>query len=204
MKTPQRNFVVEFRSGRRQPKAGATSIWGDTDFKALVREAEDRAPHLFNSNEALGTPDEGGALPPSPMNSGSAIDHAGDADGVRAVIPSVDGAAVEGPEQHGADFPAAEPSAQVQEVQSVSLPRRTPSGTPRKLAVRTVTRAITPIVMVMNEDQTGQALVAWGPVSPDDVAALDAENKRLKRLLVEQLRAQNLQLRKMLERFDIT
>jgi hypothetical protein len=40
------------------------------------------------------------------------------------------------------------------------------------------------------------------PISLGEVAALDTENKRLKRLLAKQLRAQNLQLKKMLERFD--
>jgi hypothetical protein len=38
----------------------------------------------------------------------------------------------------------------------------------------------------------------------DEVTALEAENKRLKRLLAEQLRAENLRLNKMLERFDVT
>ncbi|MEK1929289.1 MAG: hypothetical protein AAAC47_05785 [Pararhizobium sp.] len=47
MKTPQRNFVVEFKPGRRQPKAETASIWGNTDFKALVREVEDKVPYLF-------------------------------------------------------------------------------------------------------------------------------------------------------------
>ncbi|MDW9414265.1 hypothetical protein GOB15_07320 [Sinorhizobium meliloti] len=38
--------------------------------------------------------------------------------------------------------------------------------------------------------------------SLDELATLEADNKRLKRLLAEQLRAQNLWLKKMLERFD--
>jgi hypothetical protein len=45
---------------------------------------------------------------------------------------------------------------------------------------------------------------AADPISFDEVAALDAENKRLKRLLAEQLQTQNLQLKKMLERFEVT
>lgn len=43
----QRSFVVEFKSSRRQPKAQGTSIWGDADLKALAREVEDQAPHIF-------------------------------------------------------------------------------------------------------------------------------------------------------------
>ncbi len=52
MKTRQRQFVVEIKGGRRLPKAQAASIWGSTDLKALTREVEDRAPHLFSSAEA--------------------------------------------------------------------------------------------------------------------------------------------------------
>jgi hypothetical protein len=201
MKTPQRNFVVEFKSGRRQPKAGPASIWGNTDFKALVREVEDRVPHLFNSNEAPGTPEEGGDMPPDPMSSGSASEYAGDANVAPAAIPSVDGAEFEGPQQHATDFPTAETGAQVQEIQPASLPPATAKSTRRK---RAPTNAIAPIVMVTNDDRSAPSMDALDPVSFDEVAALDAENKRLKTLLAERLHAQNLRLRKMLERFDIT
>lgn len=43
----QRSFVVVKKNSRRQPKAQASSIWGDTDFKALAREAEIDAPGIF-------------------------------------------------------------------------------------------------------------------------------------------------------------
>ncbi|WP_439617264.1 hypothetical protein [Shinella sp.] len=43
----QRSFVVVKKNSRRQPKAQASSIWGDTDFKALAREAEIEAPGVF-------------------------------------------------------------------------------------------------------------------------------------------------------------
>ncbi|WP_439629362.1 hypothetical protein [Shinella sp.] len=43
----QRSFVVVKKNSRRQPKAQASSIWGDTDFKALAREAEIEAPGIF-------------------------------------------------------------------------------------------------------------------------------------------------------------
>jgi hypothetical protein len=45
MKTSQRSFVVEFKSARRRGAAKPMSIWGDTDLKKLVREAE--AAHTF-------------------------------------------------------------------------------------------------------------------------------------------------------------
>jgi len=52
------------------------------------------------------------------------------------------------------------------------------------------------------EDRRAQPGTADNPISDDELAALDADNKRLKRLLAERLRAQNLRLKKMLERFD--
>ncbi|EHS54080.1 hypothetical protein PDO_3797 [Rhizobium sp. PDO1-076] len=52
MKTPQQNFVVEFKSGRRHNDARSGSIWGNTDLKALVRAAEADAPHLFDAKTA--------------------------------------------------------------------------------------------------------------------------------------------------------
>ncbi|QWW72271.1 hypothetical protein [Rhizobium sp. WYJ-E13] len=52
MKTQQRKFVVEIKSRRRQSKAVAQSIWGDTDFKALTRQVEDDKPDLFAFDDA--------------------------------------------------------------------------------------------------------------------------------------------------------
>lgn len=52
MKTPQQNFVVEYKSGRRHNDARSGSIWGNTDLKALVRAAEADAPHLFDAKTA--------------------------------------------------------------------------------------------------------------------------------------------------------
>lgn len=45
----QRSFVVERKSSRRRPKAETSSIWGDTDFKALSRAAEAEAPNIFKT-----------------------------------------------------------------------------------------------------------------------------------------------------------
>ncbi|MGB3812559.1 MAG: hypothetical protein WA950_04975 [Shinella sp.] len=47
----QRSFVVERKSSRRRQKAQASSIWGDTDFKALARDAEVHAPHVFEEQQ---------------------------------------------------------------------------------------------------------------------------------------------------------
>ncbi|WP_081160609.1 hypothetical protein [Ensifer aridi] len=201
MKTPQRRFVVEFKSGRRQPKAQTNSIWGDTDLKALAREVEDTAPHLFNSNEAPENSDPGETRPADPINAEAANEGADAVDVAVAPIPFANGTEVEISKPHGADRPA-EAVVQVQESQPASQPRTTSTGTPRKRPKRAPAQTIAHNSKVGHEDRKAQTGTVDNPISLDELAALDADNKRLKRLLAEQLRAQNLWLKKMLERFD--
>ncbi|NTG05325.1 hypothetical protein G6L29_30585 [Agrobacterium rhizogenes] len=201
MRTPQRSFVVEFKSGRRPPKAGTNSIWGDTDLKAVAREVEDEASHLFRSNEVPSTPDAGGDVLPDVINAGSSSEDAGDLDVARATIPSVNGAEVDVPKQHEVDRLVVQAVAQGQESQPTLRSQATSEVVARKRAERAprITRSSTGA----HEDQNTQSKTAMAPISLGEVAALDTENKRLKRLLAKQLRAQNQQLKKMLERFDI-
>ncbi|APO71107.1 hypothetical protein IE4872_PD00577 (plasmid) [Rhizobium gallicum] len=205
MKTPQRKFVVEFKSGRRQTKARTNSIWGDTDLKALVREAEDKAPHLFNSNAAPGRPDEGGEdIASDTMNSGSAGGHAGEASVAGASTSLGDGAKVDVPKQSETTVATAEVVEPVQESPPVFQSKRTSSDTPRNRVKRGPLRATAHVAMRRNKLRIVEAVTARDAVSLEEVTTLDAENKRLKRLLAERLHAQNLQLKKMLERFDVT
>ena len=201
MKTPQRRFVVEFKSGRRQPKAQTNSIWGDTDLKTLAREVEDTAPHLFDSNEAPGTIDSDETRPADPINAESAKERADDLDAAVAAIPFAKGAKVEISKHHEVDHPA-EAVVQVQENPPVPPPRTTSAGTSRKRAKRAPARAIALNTKLDHEGRRAQTRPIENPVPLDELAALEVENKRLKRLLAEQLRAQNLWLKKMLERFD--
>lgn len=197
MKTPQRKFIVEFKSGRRPTKGRTNSIWGDTDLKAFVREVEDGAPHPFNSNAAHGLPDDGGDMVSDAMNSGSAHARPGEANGAEALISSSDGAKVEAPKQRETTAPTAEVVEQVQESQAVFQPERTSNGTLRKRVKQA------PVATGRSKPRSTKTVTAQVAVSLEEVTALDEENKRLKRLLAEQIRAQNLQLAKMLERFDI-
>ncbi|MDX0463397.1 hypothetical protein GOC73_27600 [Sinorhizobium medicae] len=195
MKTPQRRFVVEFKSGRRQPKTKANSIWGDTDLRALAREVEEKASHLFSSNEAPLTPDSAEMGLADSLNAASASEDGGDD---VAVVPSSEGAETE-ILKHAADLSvAAEAVAQVPESQPASQ-RRTTTGTHRK---RAPAQAIAHNSELGTEARKPQNGTVDKPISVDELATLDADNKRLKRLLAEQLREQNLRLKKMLERFD--
>lgn len=198
MKTPQRRVVVEFKSGRRKSKAQTNSIWGDTDLKALAREVEDTAPHLFDSNEGLGTPESGEIKQSDSINAEAVNERANDVDVAPAAIPVANGAEIS--KHHEADDPA-EAVVQVEESQPPSQRRTTSTGSPRKRA-RRPTQAIADNSKVGQEDRQAQTGTDDKAISLDELAALDADNKRLKRLLAEQLRAQNLWLKKMLERID--
>lgn len=59
MKPQQRKFIVEVKSARRRTTTSPSSIWGDTDLKALVRQAETEAPHLFEPAQRLDEPSPG-------------------------------------------------------------------------------------------------------------------------------------------------
>lgn len=200
MKTPQRRFVVEFKSVRRQPKARTNSIWGDTDLKALVRDVEEEAPHLFDPNERPATIDSDETRPADPINAETNKERADDGDTV-AVIPFANGAKVETPKHQEAEHPA-EAVVQVQESPPAPQPRTTSTGTPRKRAKRAPAQTIALNSKIGRRDRRAQTGAVDDPISLDELATLDADNKRLKRLLAEQLRAQNLWLKKMLERFD--
>ncbi|MEZ2127675.1 MULTISPECIES: hypothetical protein [unclassified Sinorhizobium] len=201
MKTPQRKFTVEFKSARRQPKSRTNSIWGDMDLKALVRDAEDNAPHLFKSNEASGVTDEGRDTSPDLMKSDSSNQPAGDVEISSAAAPPSDDAAVEERSHHEADHGAVEAVVQVHE--PVSQPRRISKGTSQKRRERAPDSAAAPVPVGAQETQGAPSRTADDHVSFEELAALDSENKQLKRLLVEQLRLENAQLNKMLERFDV-
>lgn len=210
MKKPQRKFVVEFKSGRRLPKGGANSIWGNTDLKAVAREVEDESSHLF-----------GAAKTPVPEVTEPAPDAGAQVAPREAVVVS----AAPEPLTHpmSADSPASTPAiidevAQpvptpiepltVSKIDQVADPEQIPLAPPavpktvkasKKAPRKRVARVLpAPAPNVKGGPAASAVTIA---TAPDDLATLDAENKRLRHLLANKLRAQNAELKKMLERF---
>ncbi|WP_026186907.1 hypothetical protein [Ensifer sp. BR816] len=202
MKTPPRSFVVEFKSGRRQSAARTNSIWGDTDLKALAREIQQKTPHLFTEHEAPGTPGSSEAMPSDPITAESAGETADAVEIARAATPSTDSAELETPKRSEADPLAAEAVAQVQKSDPRLQIRPAPPSTARKRVKRAPAQTIARNSTGEHQDLRAPKGAVDNLISLDELAALDADNKRLKRLLADQLRAQNLRLKKMLERFD--
>lgn len=190
MKTPQRDFVVEYKSARRKASAPPSSIWGKTDIKSLVREAA--AAHPFGQDvgpHALSDVDQK-APAPSPVIA-SAADDAGTTV-QSAVLPQNTAenhslhqdqhATVEEPSGSAKDSP------EVGSKRAVRRRRDVASDHPAENSIKPV----------------GKPPAAVEPVGlTDELVWLDVENQRLRGLMMEQLKAQNSQLRTMLARFEI-
>lgn len=180
MKMQKRNFVVEIKSSRRRPRTEARSIWGDTDFKALSREAEAADFPLNSPVSATIKPSGELRTDPEPFAEGldagsdrpsAMATHAGPADLPASVAASV-----------RSDSP--EPVVSFEH--SPQLPPVADAKSRRKGRDKTPRRATTlPVPGLM-----------------DEIASLEAEKHRLTLLLRQHLREQNLQLRRMLERFE--
>ena len=176
MKPQQRKFIVEVKSARRRSAARPASIWGDTNLKALVREAESEAPHLF------ATVGQDGAAVPGLGTEGSDHDR-GAVDGAfvnadpAAGSEGVAGLTVqsedEGSSRVNADLPA--------EVPQLPTKRPRPTRVGRRARSKMEATAV--------------------PVAADALVALEEENRRLKELLAERLRHENTLLGEMLKRF---
>jgi hypothetical protein len=191
MKTPQRNFVVELKSKRRRLTTQPSSIWGNTDLKALARQVETETPHLFGTETGL-----------------TASVQYGERQADRKPQTQLDSK-----DETGNQKEVASSSTEAMPMDSSQIDRRVGSIAPPKIppVKRRLPRSVTRVAKLApgnhagdTRDEPSERPAAIEIAAPtDDLAALDLENRRLKGLLVNQLRKQNLQLRKMLERFDV-
>ncbi|KQU86321.1 hypothetical protein ASD00_30950 [Ensifer sp. Root31] len=200
MKTLTRKFVVEFKPGRRQRKVSPASIWGDADLKSLAREVEEQSSHLFKSSEPPRSSVSVEAIQPDPIPASMTSELANDVGITKPLIEPAQAQVAQVPIEGQVDRPA--PAAAVFE--QVRLPTLRPRKKPKSQGMKRATvehdDARTNSADAVGDDEHAPEVVVAGSVSFSDVAALDTENQRLKRLLVERLRAENMQLTKMLER----
>ena len=180
MKTPRRDFVVEYKSGRRQTKAQPTSIWGNLDLRAVARQvdADDASPKRH------ATPDQPG------LNQSDITDVQTHAFNVQ--VDAVDDIAKELASSRAADDTTAP-------VRSLGTEIPADAISPSKVTVTAVTarKAHTPLPTVTS------ASSSWEAGEPEDeLTAIEAENRQLKLLLVAKLRAENEWLASMLSRIE--
>ncbi|QOF75045.1 hypothetical protein IG197_31505 (plasmid) [Aminobacter sp. SR38] len=194
MKTPQRKFVDEFKSPRRLSKTRTNSIWGDTDLKAFAREVEDQPSDLKRSGGTRDVVSAGAITTPGSIDLGSAND-AAVVDAVQAANPLAESPNIKALSVD-VDWVEAGSVAEVHDKLSVPQPRKLSTRTPRRVERSQPARK--------SEDQNARSETTAEPVSLDEIAALDTENKRLKQQLVEHFSDQNLRLRQMLGRFELS
>jgi len=194
MKTQQRNFVVERKSGRRRSTMQPESIWGDTDLKAFVRKAEADAPHLFEPNMVTGTAGHDSELQTDPVSETRPNEKTDTSDQVPIVAPAVE-AEQAAPLQQD-DDPILNPAAQSK--LETLRPRSPRMSKHRRLA--TGNRQAESINIAPTVRPTADSVEA----PADELIALEEENRRLKGLLAQHFREQNMQLRTMLVRFGVS
>ena len=176
MKIQQRSFVVEYKSARRHLVKQPSSIWGDTNFKELVRQTEEETPQLFDKAEASGV---------STLNAENAMETTSPGD---TTVPRV-------PEQSADDGEALE-SAGEQAICPPPQPAKVSSTRRvRKISRRGTSEQKARLDIRISDAGNGEAA--------DELALLKDENRRLKALLTKQLLEENMRLRGMLERFQI-
>lgn len=196
MRIPRRNFVVEYKTNRRQTKVQPASIWGNMDLKAVARdlEAESILPkteaRLFDFSEqpVVDAPEAPASdvqsvarHPADPIATPSPKDS--DTEAPAAVVPEaslVDGA--------------------LEQELFVSAPVPSSKSQVRRRADTRAHKVEIPTRPATLDDHLN---TRERPGSEEELFALEAENRRLKRFMVKKLRAENELLRSMLLRFDV-
>lgn len=189
MKIQQRSFVVEIKSARRRSKTQPKSIWGNTDFAALVRDSEATLPFMHNAKSE--TPVNRKDIPHELKTQIELTDLSMVAEGLR-VMPFVQSDSIE---QH--QLNAVSTEGEALKVVASKPKRRTAEAIEH---LRTRRGCITEDVSALLPVVTAIGLVE---TYSDELASLDAENLRLKQMLADYLGQQNAQLRTMLKRFEI-
>ena len=193
MKTQQRKFVVERKSGRRRITVQPASIWGDTDLRAFARKAEAEAPHLFEPEVVSEAPGQDSEMRTDPRPETHLNENTETRDDRQISASSIAGDQPKHPQQGDdpvvSSVPLGDEKSAGRRSSSVAKRRRAMNGSGRVDDTESVASV--------------QSTAAQIDARADDLAVLEAENRRLKGLLSKQLLEQNIQLRKMLARFGV-
>lgn len=186
MKTQQRKFVVEFKSGRRRSAKQPDSIWGNADLKSLARQVQAEAPHLFEPN-MIGTASQkqGPSHPHHLPEKNTVFNAEGDGEYVGGLSVDAERPSAPGQPKYGIAALDSFPEEQA------------PPPQPRTIRRRRRRAGLGKASSVFERPSTS----APNETSRDELTVLYEENRQLKRLLAEHLLQQNIELRKMLERF---
>lgn len=192
MKAPRREFVVEYKSTRRQTKAQPKSIWGNLDLGAVARQVD--ADDVLPVEQPIRSRPVETRQGEQTSSSNAVIDAANvpeDGDD-RQPIADVN------PEAVDVGLPT-DPVPTTNDTQPAGRAAISSQRTRRRKSV-----ARMPSPHFGRSSPAPAALKASMPPVDlgDDIVSLDAENRRLKRLMAEKLRSENDRLRSLLGRLE--
>lgn len=184
MKAPRREFVVEYKSTRRQTKAQPKSIWGNLDLGAVARQVD--ADDVLPAEQPIR----------SQLVETRRVEPASSSD---AVIDTSNVAEKIVDRQPIAD---ADPETVDVVVSTITDLAKDDVQSTGGAAISRSSRARTPSPHSERSTPSPDGLSVSIPPAHhgDDIVTLDAENRRLKRLMVDKLRSENDQLRSILGR----
>lgn len=185
MRSPQRKFVVEIKSRSRKPKAATpTSIWGDTDLKAVSRQLDEQTEGPFAPLRDLPGVTLAKAAGEEVSSSIAELDHPSSLKSGDAPLRSDD----------TTTETTADPTSEAANEQCLPLPAVTAPGKRRATAKRKARR--TPKTPYQSQDKEERH------VTRAELEGLIAENISLKTELRNRLTADNKHLQELLARFS--
>ncbi|MEX2697066.1 hypothetical protein [Rhizobium mongolense] len=189
MKTQQKSFVVEIKSKGRRLAARQGSIWGSTDLKAFARQAASVAPQLFEDGQKAEPTVEDIVVAPT-------VENASVAETVLAPVARTSDAIA------AIAVATVEARSEPQALAAVEVVAKAAVATRKPRRSGMIGRQ-SPTTPKGGDKGVTSHLAAPSEASIDELPALEAENRRLKALLADRLRQQNLQLQMMLRRFGV-
>ncbi|PWE53664.1 hypothetical protein DEM27_24265 [Metarhizobium album] len=181
MRHPQRNFVVEYKSSRRQARPANASIWGNANLKELLALAEEEVP--------VGADTVQQSAPEVEVSTAGTMEENRSHDFDQAVVaPEHPDASLSLEQSHSSSDDVAD-VAPAKSRETIVKPKRNRRRSERLGADRGVRGHS---VTVTGQDVITDAML-------ED---LEAENLRLRSLLIKHLRVQNKKLAAMLHRAD--
>ncbi|MBP2236136.1 hypothetical protein J2Z31_002650 [Sinorhizobium kostiense] len=202
MKSPWR-FLVQLSSRRQPAKVQENSVTNDADPEGLENEAENKsALPSDNPTEASSAPDQDAH---GPIDQVSMLSNkpTSDPNLTQAMSSPIDIQEAETPAPSEAQRSGRQRKASVSKSEKGKTPERKPRIERRERSKRARAQVVARSAVATNEAQGVQPSSSGDPFF-NEAAILDEEIKELRLRLAQKLYLQNVQLKKMLERFDVS
>lgn len=199
MKTPWK-FLARLTSRRPSAKAQESSIGNDTGSQAIGSDVDMFADPPSSTVASPPAHDEDVSVDQGSV----ALDKAkGDDDVAQAVKPPIDAEEVQTTARHEADHSGAEANSLVPKSAASTKSQSKPRIKPREREKRDSAQVAAQSAVAPKHHQSLQPSSSR-ELFFHEAATLDEEIKTLRTQLAQKLHLQNVQLKKMLERFDVS